>query len=59
VATALRQPRLRRRGLVERVDHYQRRHRWLGYPVAVVLKFVGDQVNHLAALITYHAPHRD
>jgi membrane protein len=37
-----------------RLDHYQRRHRWLGLPLAVVYKFVDDQGGYLAALITYY-----
>jgi membrane protein len=39
----------------ERLDAYQRRHRWLGFPIAVVYKFADDQGNYLAALITYYA----
>ena len=41
-------------GLVSRVDAYQRRHRWLGLPIAVVYKFVDDLGGYLAALITYY-----
>ena len=33
---------------------YQRRHRWAGFPLAVVYKFVDDQGSYLAALITYY-----
>lgn len=40
--------------LVERLDSYQRRHRWVGLPLAVVYKFVDDQGSYLAALITYY-----
>lgn len=36
------------------VDAYQRRHRWLGFPLAVVYKFADDQGPYLAALITYY-----
>jgi membrane protein len=39
----------------ERVDRYQRRHPRAGLPLAVVYKFVDDQGNYLAALITYYA----
>ncbi|WP_206518054.1 YihY/virulence factor BrkB family protein [Rhodococcus sp. X156] len=39
----------------ERVDGFQRRHRWAGYPLAVVYKFFDDQGNYLAALIAYYA----
>ncbi|GAC1327797.1 MAG: hypothetical protein NVSMB13_14420 [Mycobacteriales bacterium] len=38
-----------------RLDTYQRRHGWLGFPLAVVYKFVDDQGGYLAALITYYA----
>ncbi|WP_030170209.1 YihY/virulence factor BrkB family protein [Spirillospora albida] len=41
-------------GLVDRVDAYQRRHRWAGLPLAVVYKFVDDQGAYLTALITYY-----
>jgi membrane protein len=36
------------------LDRYQRRHRWLGLPLATVYKFVDDQGGYLAALITYY-----
>jgi uncharacterized BrkB/YihY/UPF0761 family membrane protein len=42
-------------GLVDRVDAYQRRHRWLGIPIAVVYKFFDDQGGYLAAALTYYA----
>ncbi|MGI8329248.1 YihY/virulence factor BrkB family protein [Actinomadura scrupuli] len=41
-------------GVVGRLDGYQRRHRWLGLPLATVYKFIDDQGNHLAALVTYY-----
>ncbi|MGN6608739.1 MAG: YihY/virulence factor BrkB family protein [Jatrophihabitans sp.] len=41
--------------LTERLDHYQRRHPRAGLPIAVVYKFVDDQGNYLAALITFYA----
>ncbi|GAA3105923.1 inner membrane protein YhjD [Pseudonocardia yunnanensis] len=41
-------------GVIGRIDGYQRRHRWLGVPLAVVYKFVDDQGSYLAALITYY-----
>jgi membrane protein len=41
-------------GVVSRFDAYQRRHRWLGVPIAVVYKFVDDQGGYLAASITYY-----
>lgn len=43
-----------RRRLVARVDAYQRDHRWLGLPLAVVYKFADDQGGYLAALVTYY-----
>jgi uncharacterized BrkB/YihY/UPF0761 family membrane protein len=41
--------------MVERVDSLQRRHRLLGFPLAVVYKFFDDQGNYLAAVVTYYA----
>jgi membrane protein len=40
--------------LTERFDRYQRRHRWVGYPIAVIYKFFDDQGTYLAALITFY-----
>jgi membrane protein len=40
--------------LVDAVDAYQRAHRWLGFPLAVVYKFADDQGPYLAALITFY-----
>jgi membrane protein len=40
---------------VDRVDDWQRRHAVLGFPLAVVYKFVDDQGNYLAAVVTYYA----
>jgi YihY family inner membrane protein len=37
-----------------RLDAFQRRHRWAGFPVAVVYKYADDQGGYLAALITYY-----
>ena len=37
------------------LDRFQRRHRWAGLPLAVLYKFIDDQGNVLAALITYYA----
>lgn len=36
------------------LDGFQRRHRWLGFPVAVAYKFADDQGSYLTALITYY-----
>ncbi len=43
-----------RPGAVARVDGFQRRHRVVGYPIAVVYKFLDDGGGHLAALLTYY-----
>ena len=39
----------------QRIDDFQQRHRWLGYPLAVVYKYLDDSGGYLAALITYYA----
>ncbi len=41
--------------MLERIDGFQRRHPWLGLPLAVVYKFVDDRGPYLAAIITYYA----
>ncbi|MDQ3307086.1 MAG: YihY/virulence factor BrkB family protein [Actinomycetota bacterium] len=41
--------------VADRLDAYQREHRWIGFPLAVFYKFFDDQGNYLAALITYYA----
>lgn len=38
-----------------RVDEFQRRHPVAGFPLAVFYKFVDDQGNYLAAVVTYYA----
>jgi len=38
----------------DRLDAFQRRHRWAGFPIAVIYKFAEDQGPYLAALITYY-----
>lgn len=40
--------------VVERLDEYQQRHRWVGLPLSVIYKFIDDQGSYLAALITYY-----
>ena len=40
---------------VGRVDAFQRKHRILGFPIAVVYKYFDDQGAYLAAIITYYA----
>ena len=47
-------PRRSRMRVTERLDGYQRRHRWAGFPVAVIYKFFEDQGPYLAALITFY-----
>ena len=39
---------------VASLDAYQRRHRRVGFPIAVVYKFTDDQGSYLTALITYY-----
>src|ERR1700760_4822225 len=34
---------------------FQRRHVWLGFPLAVVYKFFDDYATYLAAIFTYYA----
>lgn len=40
--------------LTERLDRFQQRRPWAGFPLAVVYKFTDDQGAYLAALITYY-----
>jgi len=40
--------------VINAIDAYQRRHRWLGFPLAVIYKFADDQGPYLTALITYY-----
>ncbi len=39
---------------VGRLDRFQRKHSWIGAPLAVVYKFAEDRGPYLAALITYY-----
>jgi membrane protein len=41
--------------VVDRFDRVQRRHRVIGFPLAVVYKFFDDQGNYLAVIVTYYA----
>lgn len=41
--------------LGRRLDAVQRRHRRLGFPLAVVYKFFDDQGSYLAVVVTYYA----
>ncbi len=36
-------------------DRFQRRHAWVGFPLAVVYKFFDDYGTYLAAILTYYA----
>jgi membrane protein len=36
-------------------DRFQQRHRWFGFPLAVLQKYADDQGGYLAAAITYYA----
>ena len=38
---------------IQRLDRFQRRHHWVGFPIAVVYKFLDDQGNYLAALVAF------
>ena len=40
--------------MISRLDSYQRRHRWLSLPLAVVYKFLEDQGTYQAALLAYY-----
>ncbi len=42
-------------GAVAALDGFQQRHRWAGFPLGLVYKFVDDQGSYLAALLTYYA----
>jgi YihY family inner membrane protein len=40
--------------VVQKLDGFQRRRHWAGFPLAVVYKFADDQGSYLAALIAYY-----
>ena len=40
---------------IGKADRFQRRHRVIGVPIAVLYKFFDDQGNFLAAMVTYYA----
>jgi membrane protein len=42
------------KSVVKRMDAYQQRHVWLGFPIAVAKKFGDDRAGNLAALIAYY-----
>ena len=39
----------------ERLDRFQRTHRWAGFPLAVIYKFFDDFGSYLAGVLTYYA----
>jgi membrane protein len=41
--------------MIDWLDRFQRRFRLLGFPIAVIYKYVDDKGGYLAALITYYA----
>jgi uncharacterized BrkB/YihY/UPF0761 family membrane protein len=41
-------------GIAEGLDRFQRKHRWAGFPLAVVYKYFDDFGAYLAALLTYY-----
>src|SRR5436305_3033609 len=43
------------KGIMNKVDGYQRRHPWVGFPYGVVKKFGDDEAGKQAALIAYYA----
>jgi hypothetical protein len=42
------------RAVAERLDGFQQKHRWAGFPPAVLYKYVDDFGTYLAALLTYY-----
>lgn len=42
-------------GFVDSLDRFQRKHRILGFPIAVIYKFFDDLAGYLVALIAYYA----
>jgi membrane protein len=42
-------------GAPGRIDRFQRKHPWTGFPIAVLYKFFDDSGNYLAALMAYYA----
>jgi membrane protein len=40
--------------MLERIDRFQRRHRWVGFPLGVFYKYSDDQGGYLAAVVTYY-----
>lgn len=42
------------RSVLLRLEELQRRHPWLGFPIAVIYKFIDDHGVYLSVLITYY-----
>jgi membrane protein len=40
--------------VVDRLDRFQRRHWWVGFPLAVLYKCLDDRATYLAATVTYY-----
>jgi uncharacterized BrkB/YihY/UPF0761 family membrane protein len=40
--------------ITERLDRFQRQHRWAGFPIAVIYKYFDDFGSYQAALLTYY-----
>lgn len=40
---------------IGRIDAFQRKHRVIGFPIAVIYKYFDDQGAYLAAILTYYA----
>jgi membrane protein len=40
--------------MTERLDRFQQKHQWAGFPLAVLYKYVDDFGAYLAALLTYY-----
>ena len=41
--------------VLQRIDHFQRRHPVIGFPLAVIYKYFDDQGPYLAAIVAYYA----
>jgi membrane protein len=41
--------------VTERLDRFQQKHPWAGFPLAVIYKYFDDFGSYLAALLTYYA----
>lgn len=41
--------------ILDAIDRFQRKHRFLSFPIAVIYKYADDQGNYLAAVVSYYA----